>query len=133
GMHASYDEHKKIDMRRIEPLVSFARLAANGDKLFFVTHSEIPTLAYVSTNETASALLDLLGVERKAGGDTPSMPHLPALGGPRAEKDPPALEPRPQAERGGLSVRGYAGARAETPLPPLHQMATTAPPPLAAR
>jgi hypothetical protein len=133
GLHASYDEHKKLDMRRIDPLVKFAELAARGDKLAFITHSEIPTLSYASTHETADALLQHLEMKRSPGGEAPALPPLAALGNERSRKELSVLEPTSHAQKGRLYVRGYAGIKAEHHRSHLHQMATTGLPLLAER
>jgi hypothetical protein len=133
GVHASYDDKHRLDMRRIEPIVGFLRAASRGEKLAFVTHSEIPTLSYASTQETADALLELMGMRRTAGGDAPAMPDIVALGPPRLRKELPTLEPTSHAQKGLLYVRGYAGTKAEHHRSHLHQMATTALPLLAER
>lgn len=133
GIHTSYDEKRKLDLRPIEPFLTFARAAAKNDKLFFITHSEIPTFEYGSTHATTDLLLDDLGLERQAGGDVPAMPDLPAMGYAVAREKLRPLEPLSHAETGGFFVRGYAGAKPENHLSHLLQMASTAAPALAAR
>lgn len=71
GLHASWnpqarhrDGVKAVLMRRIEPIAAFARKARRGEKLFFFTHSQIRTNAYVSTRLTADRLLLDMGLER---------------------------------------------------------------------
>jgi hypothetical protein len=133
GIHTSYDEHKRLDLRPLQSLLAFARAAVHGDKLFFVTHSEIPTLDYGSTRQTTDLLLEALSVSRVPGGDTPAWPDLPAVrtGVPLNDRRP--LSPRSHAESGGLFVRGYKGDRALDHGPHLLQMASTALPKLAER
>jgi hypothetical protein len=133
ALHAGYDEHHRIDFRRIEAVAKLAGLAIQGDKLFFATHSEIPNFEYASTRATADALLASLGVERRPGGDTPASIALPALGGAAGNELEHPLVPLSMAEKGGLTVRGFAGGRAEDHLAHLHQMATTGFPKLAER
>lgn len=133
GIHTSYDEHKRLDLRPLQPFLAFARAAMHGDKLFFVTHSEIPTLDYGSTLETTNLLLETLGVSRSPGGETPAWPDLPAVrtGVPVNDRRP--LSPRSHAESGGLFVWGYKGDRALDHGSHMLQMASTALPKLAER
>jgi hypothetical protein len=133
ALHASYDDHHKLDFARIDAVVNFAGLAAKGDKLFYATHSDIPVFAYASTHETADALLASLGIDRRPGGDTPASIVLPSLGGEPGNKLEHPLAPLTIAEKGGLTVRGFAGTKAENHLAHLHQMATTGFPKLAER
>jgi hypothetical protein len=133
ALHAGYDEHHEIDFRRIEAVTTFAGLAVRGEKLFFATHSDIGTFEYASTHATADALLASFGVARRPGGDTPASIALPALGGEAGYKLEHPLEPLSVAEKGGLTVRGFAGDKAEDHLAHLHQMATTGFPKLAER
>jgi hypothetical protein len=133
ALHAGYDDHHRIDLRRIEAVARFAGLAVQGEKLFFATHSDIQTFEYASTHATADALLASLGLDRRPGGDTPASIELPALGGAVGYKLEHPLEPLTVAEKGGLVVRGFAGAKAEDHLAHLHQMATTGFPKLAER
>jgi hypothetical protein len=133
ALHASYDEHKKIDFRRIDSVVKFAGLAAKGDKLFYATHSDIPVFEYASTHQTADAVLEMLGIERQPGGDKPASIVLPSLGGEAGNRLEHPLQPLTEAEKGGFILRGFAGTKAEDHLAHLHQMATTGFPKLAER
>src|SRR5262249_9062255 len=81
GIHTAYDTKPQVDMAGIEPFVKFARAAVDGEKLFYITHSNIQTLEYASTRETTDGLLAVLGLEREKGGETPAMPDLPAVWG----------------------------------------------------
>ncbi len=133
ALHASYDDHRKLDFARIEAVLKFAGLAAKGDKLFYSTHSDIPVFGYASTHDTADALLASLGIDRRSGGDTPASIVLPSLGGEAGNKLEHPLKPVTIAEKGGLTVRGFAGTKADDHLAHLHQMATTGFPKLAER
>jgi hypothetical protein len=133
GIHTSYDEHKRLDLRPLQSFLTFARAAMHGDKLFFVTHSEIPTLDYGSTLQTTNLLLETLELARTDGGDTPAWPDLPAVRVGVPIKDRRPLMPRSHAERGGLFVHGYKGDRALDHGSHLLQMASTALPKLAER
>ncbi|HEX4404411.1 MAG TPA: hypothetical protein VGM56_06935 [Byssovorax sp.] len=133
GLHAGFDEHHAIDLRRIEPLIAFARAATRGEKLFYVTHSDIGTYEYASTHATSDAVLAELGVTRQDGGEKPASPDLPVLRSPSVQRDLRPLEPLSHAEKGSFFVRGYAGDRAENHLSHLDQMGATALPELAKR
>ena len=70
AMHASWNPQARkpegigaVMLRRIEPLVAFARKAQRGEKLFVFTHSEVETTSYVSTQLTAQKLLMELGLQ----------------------------------------------------------------------
>jgi hypothetical protein len=133
GLHTGFDEHHEVDVQRIDPFVRFARAAERGDKLFFVTHSDIPVDEYVSTSLTADALLRLLGLSREPGGEAPEMPDLPSLGGKLAPKYLQHLVPVDRAEKNGFILRHYAGKTQEDHRAHLQHIATTAAPLLAAR
>jgi hypothetical protein len=133
GIHTSYDVHRKMDLRPLEPFMRFARAAVKRDKLFYITHSDIPTYDYASTHETTDAILRALDVQREPGGERPPLPDLPALGSAYARSKLQTLEPRSHADEGDFHVHGYAGNRAENHVSHLHQMATTALPLLAER
>lgn len=133
GIHTSYDDKHKMDMRPIAPFLKFAELAADGERLFYITHSNIPTLDYASTRETTDALLASVGLDRAKGGDTPAMPDLPAMGSAVAKKNLRPLIPVSHAEKNGLFVRGYAGDTPNDHLSHLIQMSATALPALAKR
>jgi hypothetical protein len=133
GIHTSYDEHRKLDLRPLQSLLALGRAAVQGDKLLFVTHSEIPTVDYGSTSQTTDLLLQELEVPRIPGGDTPAWPDLPAVRGGVSANDRRPLVPRSRAEKGSLFVRGYGGDRAPNHMSHVLQMASTALPKLAER
>jgi hypothetical protein len=133
GIHTAYVGHHELDTVRLEPFVNFARAAARNEKLFVITHSEIRTIEYASTSETTDYLLNVLGIQRELGGETPAMPDLAAMGGPSSRRNLRALEPLSHGERGGFRVRGYAGEGPENHMSHLNQMSTTALPMLAER
>jgi len=133
GIHTSYDEHKRLDLRPLQSFLAFGRAAMHGDKLFFVTHSEIPTYDYGSTLQTTDLLLETLSMSRSLGGDTPAWPDLPAVRAGVAVRDRRPLSPRSHAESGGLIVLGFKGDRALDHGSHVLQMASTALPKLAER
>jgi hypothetical protein len=133
GLHTSYDEHRKLDLRPLQSIVALARAAVQGEKLFFVTHSEIPTFDYGSTVQTTDLLLQTLEVPRVPGGDTPAWPDLPAVNAGVPANDRRPLVPHSHAEKGSLFVRGYDGDRAPNHMSHVLQMASTGLPKLAER
>jgi hypothetical protein len=94
GMHAGY-EGGKPDADALAPFIAFARRAARGETLMFVSHSSIIPPGYASSTETASYLIHALGGK-------------PTAVKPRAG-DPMGLELLRRFDRQDLHVRGYAG------------------------
>ncbi|MBI4951724.1 MAG: hypothetical protein HY908_06795 [Myxococcales bacterium] len=94
GLHSGYvgDE---VDPGELAPFLSFARRAAAGDKLMFVSHSSIIPPGYASTTETSNYLVAMLGGRPRAGRARAS--------------DPMGLELLDHFDRGGFHVRGFAG------------------------
>jgi len=94
GLHCGYKPDSLNDLQ-LGPFMEFARLAAAGKKLMFVSHSSIIPPGYASTTETANFLIDTLGGKavraRPRGGD------------------PMGLELISQFSRGGFHVRGFSG------------------------
>lgn len=68
SLYASYQQpsDKSPAAAELAPFTAFARAAANGGAMLFVTHTAVPTPDYASTAETASFLLHELGAELKA-------------------------------------------------------------------
>jgi hypothetical protein len=101
SLHAGYVKGPPHDMNAlhgvhvgsIAPVLSFARRAATGEKLLWLTHSTVRPAGYAATGEVADFLLDALGLER-----------APAMG-----TTPLGIELVSEASHGGLSVKGYRG------------------------
>jgi hypothetical protein len=94
GLHCGYKPDSLNDLQ-LAPFIEFARLAAAGKKLMFVSHSSIIPPGYASTTETANFLIDQVGgrpVRARARGG-----------------DPMGLELISQYSRGGFHVRGFSG------------------------
>lgn len=95
GMHTGYLGGTRLDRAQLKPFVRYARRAAQGDGLMFISHSSIIPPGYASSTETARYLVRALG------------------GRPRAAKprraDPWGLDLNSRFDRGGLHVRGYDG------------------------
>jgi hypothetical protein len=94
GLHCGYAQDSLNDMQ-LGPFIEFARMAAAGKKLMFVSHSSIIPPGYASTTETANFLVDRVGGRA-------------ARARPRAG-DPMGLELISQFSRGGFHVRGFSG------------------------
>ena len=82
------------------------------------------------TQETTDALLQLVGVVRTPGGETPPQLTLASIDGVIAKKSIRPLVPRSEATSGGLHVRGYVGVEPETHSMHLIEMSVTALPDL---
>lgn len=94
GFHSGYlpGEGRRIDEQNVAPLVEFARLASQGQRFFYVTHSQIGTDDYASTTQMTDMLLRRLSVRRVAGDPV---------------DDPFGL--LTYAERDGFYLRGFGG------------------------
>jgi hypothetical protein len=119
-------------VEQVAPYERFARWAVEGRKLFTITHSDIAPDAYVGARETTDVLLRRLGVLRYAGGEEGEVPDIPAAEHVLSRELRVPLQPLTLAESGRLTVRGYAGDRAEHHVHHLLEMATIALPDLAA-
>jgi hypothetical protein len=65
SLHASWGAGaQEIEPTHLAPFVAEARLAAAGDSLFYLTHSEIEPEGYASTGRVAGYLLREMGGER---------------------------------------------------------------------
>ncbi len=91
----------------VAAFVEFGRLAARGDRLMSITHSDIRTPNYASTTETTHYLLQQLNLERQS------------LGASTAEGQ------RSLVEAGGFRLRGYAGLTAKDHAWHLHHLGET--------
>jgi hypothetical protein len=94
GLHCGY-QPDSLNELQLGPFIEFARLAAAGKKLMFVSHSSIIPPGYASTTETANFLIDRLGARAQRA--------RPRSG------DPMGLELISQFSRGGFHVRGFSG------------------------
>jgi hypothetical protein len=92
GLHAGY-QGKSVNGQQIQAFVDYAREAASGRKLMFVSHSSIIPPGYASTTETASFLVHAVGGKpRESSG-----------------KGPLGLDLITRYTRGSFHVRGYSG------------------------
>jgi hypothetical protein len=85
----------------------YADLAVAGEKVFILTHTEVPTPTYESTRDTADELLKHLGIEPE-GVD---------------QRTPAGLHFVRHARRGGFTLWGSPGATGEAHMEHLRQMA----------
>lgn len=92
GLHCGY-QGRSINGLQIRAFTEFARAAAAGRKLMFVSHSSIIPPGYASTTETADFLIHELG------------------GKPKASRGagPLGLELISRYTRGNFHVRGFSG------------------------
>lgn len=125
ALHSNFsDEHARtVDMQRIAPIARFARDAADGGKLFVMTHSEVNEFRYATTTETSNALVVAVGAYRTRTTDWPERPSFPlARSVMSAER---WLEQRSEAHKGHFHVRGYRGYREDDHIAHLAQMSST--------
>lgn len=101
SLHAGYVKGPPHDMNAlhgvhvgsIAPILPFAKRAAAGEKILYLTHSAVRPPGYAATSEVASFLLHALAIDRS-----------PATG-----ITPLGIELTTEARVGGLSVKGYKG------------------------
>jgi hypothetical protein len=124
--------HRAPAVDQIAPYERFARWAVEARKLFTITHSDIAPDAFVGTRDTTDVLLRRLGVLRYAGGEEAEVPDIPAAEGVLSKRLRLPLSPLTLADRGRLTVRGYAGDQAPDHVYHLLEMASIALPDLAA-
>jgi hypothetical protein len=116
---------------QIAPYERFARWAVEGRKLFTITHTDIAPDAFVGAHDTADVLLGRLGVLRSADGEVVEIPDIPANQGVLSKAQRLPLQPLTLAQRGRLTVRGYAGDGPEHHIHHLMAMGSIALPDLA--
>ncbi|NUQ78800.1 MAG: hypothetical protein HUU21_35185, partial [Polyangiaceae bacterium] len=136
GLHASFVDEKNrtgADPAKLGPFIRFAKAAAEGKVLFTVTHSEIKTLEYASTRETADVLLRAVGASRSPSSEAPPKVTLPSTVGVVPKDSQQWLAPTTEARLGGLHVRGFTGQTPEHHMAHLIQMSVTVLPELAER
>ena len=96
GLHAGFIDkgQRLVNPAQMSPFTQFAEAATKGSKLFAITHSDIKT-RYASTSETASYLIEAVGLKR----------HRRASPGPRK-----TMLLTSETSTKGFSVQGFAGA-----------------------
>jgi hypothetical protein len=113
GLHVSYLPERTplavggaLDSARLAPFIAYARLAARGERLMLVTHSEIFPGTFASTTETADYLLERLGLTRT----------------PVLEWGPGGMQLLSTASEGRFALLGFAGNTAPDHVDHYHGM-----------
>lgn len=109
--------HLPLKKNGIEPdpgglapgVVAFAELAKKGERLFFMTHSNIIPMGYAGTKEATDVLLAKLELERKDASGETKIPDLAAVKGVLPRDEMVALVPTSTVDAGGFHVRGFKG------------------------
>lgn len=97
GLHAGFED-ASLNAERMQPFVDFAKLAAAGSRLMFVSHSSIRTPGYASTTQTARYLIWKVGGRPQSTSSTAS--------------DPMGLDRYATFSQGNFHVRGFVGSGA---------------------
>ncbi len=113
GIHTSYEPDRKpladggvLDTAGLAPFAAFAKLAADGQKRFVITHTEIFPGTFASTTECTDWLLGTLALKR-----------VPVL-----EWGPLGTQLLSRATKGRLEVLGFAGNTAPDHVDLFHGM-----------
>jgi hypothetical protein len=109
GPHANYIAPHKVNDAAIARWVHVADEAMNGEKLFALTHSSIPTEGYPSTTETIGELLKLTAVEKV----------------PTDATGPLGMRGIYESHRGDFHVAGYEGTTKKDHIDHIRAMAET--------
>jgi hypothetical protein len=136
GLHVAYMDPKTkagLDKARLGPFIRFAKEAAEGRKLFSITHGDTETHGYASTGEAADALLREVGADRSPATGSPPKVAFPAVAGVLPKHAERWLDQTSEAHREGFRVRGYVGKTPEHHMAHLIQMSVTVLPELAER
>jgi hypothetical protein len=109
GFHAARGADGRWLEHTMDPVARFARLARDGERLFHLTHSRVPTPGYPSTTESTDALLALLELAPTACDERVPRPKLDIL---KQYPGPLELARVRAVTARDLSLEGYAGADA---------------------
>ncbi|MCP4710661.1 MAG: hypothetical protein GY869_18710 [Planctomycetes bacterium] len=111
GLHTGYvpprqvlAEGGAVDQNQMIHFVDFARLAQDGKKRFFITHSEIFPGTYASTTETTNYIIDALDLTRH----------------PVIRWGPVGMQLLSETEVNGLTILGFAGNSAPDHIDHFH-------------
>jgi hypothetical protein len=110
-------QRRTINTASLSKFVTLAEVAARDQKLFVITHTTIPTVDYASTQETATALLQLTSSTKA---------HSNAEG-------PADMRETYAVDRGAFHVRGFEGVTAKDHIRQITAMGETMYPYLFAR
>ena len=138
GIHCGWLEDRPSELNPLQlgPFVRAAKLAAEGQLFFTITHSEIEPPTYASAAQTAGYLLGAVGYKAPATVEPIAQPPhvvLRSAEGAVSKKLEKRMEPFSDARVAGLHVRGYRGNTPEHHMAHLLQMAATVVPELAER
>jgi hypothetical protein len=112
SIYAGFEgDDRKVDPQNMQAFRRFAAAAAEGNKVFVLTHSYLHTPTYASTKETADDLIDFVGAERDAS------PPVAAVG----------MKLQRSHRRRSFVVLGYAGTDGEDHLQHLRHIGTWMP------
>jgi hypothetical protein len=109
GPHANYVAPHKVNDAAIARWVHVAQEAMNGEKLFALTHSSIPTEGFPSTTETIGELLKLTSVEKV----------------PTDATGPLGMKAIYESHRGDFHVAGFEGTTKKDHIDHIRAMAET--------
>jgi hypothetical protein len=115
SLHTSWNEEKKPDLHGLDPYIRFAEDAKAGRKVMVLTHSSIKTYdAYPDSTQTATALLDAIGVGRTPL-DAPNGPGMAGVLGSTPEPRAAGALMRPiyRADSGAFHAFGFKGETKE--------------------
>jgi hypothetical protein len=138
GIHCGFLPEGPDGLNHLQ-LAAFARsaqLAAAGEILFTITHSEIDPITYASSTATANYLLDVAterSVERVPSREAPPHLQLRAAEGAVSKKLEKHMVPTTEAAVGSFHIRGFRGNTPEHHMAHLLQSAATVFPELAER
>jgi hypothetical protein len=107
GLHSGYAGDRRpgpVERDALAPFLEFARLAARNRKQFLITHSEIFPGTYPGTTEAADALLQDLGLRRRAV----------------LKWGPLGMQQLSEVRQGGFTLLGFAGNSAPDHVDHLH-------------
>ena len=115
GLHTDYipagrtpAQGGALNGEKMRDFVQFARLAADGQKKFLITHSEIYPGAYASTTETADFIINSLKLNRR-----PVLKHGPV-----------GMQQLSETNVKGLTILGFTGNTAPDHIDHFHSLPT---------
>lgn len=103
GLHT--DSEIEIRNKQMEPFLNYAQDAAEGKKVFVISHSSIEPDGYESTTETTDYLISELGLEPVLLDETDPIGNVIRV-----------------VERGGFVIRGYTGKDGEAHMKHFYEM-----------
>jgi hypothetical protein len=111
GLHTDYVPSGRVlaqggalNTEKLKGLLEYARLAMEGKKQFFITHSEIFPGTYASTTETADYVINALHLQRHAV----------------LKSGPAGMQMLSETHRSGLTILAFAGNTAPDHIDHFH-------------